>query len=258
MRSTPGEITEVPLAPANRLLVMTMAKRILLVEDDDAIGRLVSDNLLNNGFSVQWSHTGPDGLEQSKTFVPDLVVLDLMLSGDLDGFELCQRLGSQSVGWKSDHIPIITLTAHGRHADGVRGLNAGADDFLEKPPVPDELLARIWAVLRRTKRTKSPTRRLSLGETVVDFQMMRASRRTEELVLTKREIEVLRCLAERPGSVVTRQELLSRAWGHSDLPRLRRVDNLIFKLRRKIERDPHHPTYIRTAYSDGYCLTTRG
>lgn len=235
-----------------------MAKRLLLVEDDDALGRLLSDNLQSVGFVVEWSHTGPDALEKIKEVMPDLVILDLMLPGGLDGFELCEELGRQSAWQGGDHVPIIVLTARGQQADRVRGLNAGADDYVVKPFDLDELLARIAAVLRRTKRTRSPIRTLRLGETVVDFQKMRAFKGMEKLVLTDREFELLRYLAVRAGSVVTREELLSFVWGYSHLAQTRTVDNFIFRLRHKIEPDPHRPVYIRTAYGDGYRLTTDG
>ena len=235
--------------------MVVMAKRVLLVEDDDAIGGLLRDNLQSEGFAVEWSRTGPDALEKSKQLAPDLIILDLMLPGGVDGFELCQKLGLQSVGRKGDHVPIIMLTARGQQADRVRGLNVGADDYMVKPFDLSELLARIGAVLRRTRRTKSPIRRLKLGDALIDFKKMRASKGREELVLTDREFEVLRYLAERAGNVVTREELLSLVWGYAHVPQTRTVDNFIFRLRHKIERDPHHPTYIRTAYGDGYRLT---
>jgi len=235
-----------------------MIKRLLLVEDDDAIGRLLSDNLQSGGFAVEWSRTGPDALKKSKEFMPDLVILDLMLPGGLDGFELCEELSRQSAGREGDHVPIIVLTARGQQADRVRGLNAGADDYVVKPFDLDELFARIGAVLRRTKRTRSPIRTLRLGETVVDFQKMRAFKGREKLVLTDREFELLRYLAVRAGNVVTREELLALVWGYSHPTQTRTVDNFIFRLRHKIERDPHHPEYIRTAYGDGYRLTPNG
>ena len=235
-----------------------MAKRILLIEDDDAIGRLLGDNLRRERFDVEWSRTGPEGLEKLKVFIPDLIILDLMLPGGMDGFELCQLLSRQSPGPAREQVPIIILSARGQQADRVRGLNVGADDYVVKPFDLEEFLARIRAVLRRTKRTEPPISRLQLGKTFIDFRKLRASRGREELVLTDRQFEVLRYLAERAGSIVTREELLCLVWGYSQVPQTRTVDNFIFRLRQKIEQDPHDPTYIRTVYGDGYRLIVHG
>jgi DNA-binding response OmpR family regulator len=224
-----------------------MTKRVLIVEDDKAIARLLRDNLQYEGFAVEWSETGQDALQKAKHFAPDLVLLDLMLPHGTDGFELCRALTHGR-----DHIPVIILTARGQKEDRIRGLTLGADDYIVKPFALDELLARINAVLRRTKPRME---QLKLGETTIDFRRLRAFKGKHELVLTDREFEILRHLADRAGGVVSREELLRLVWGYSDAPLTRTVDNFVFRLRRKIERDPHHPQYIRTAYGDGYRLT---
>jgi DNA-binding response OmpR family regulator len=225
-----------------------MSKRILIIEDDKAIARLLRDNLTYEGFVVESSETGSDALRKAKQFVPDLVLLDLMLPNGVDGFDICRSLSQGA-----SRVPVIILTARGEKQDRVRGLKLGADDYVTKPFALDELLARVHAVLRRTKPRLE---RLRLGDVVLDFQRLRATKGNEELVLTDREFEVLRFLAERAGSVVTRDELLLLVWGYSDAPLTRTVDNLIFRLRQKIERDPHHPVHIRKAYGDGYRLVT--
>ena len=225
-----------------------MTKRILIIEDDKAIARLLRDNLTYEGFVVESSETGDDALRKAKQFVPDLVLLDLMLPNGVDGFDLCRSLSQGA-----SRVPVIILTARGEKQDRVRGLKLGADDYVTKPFALDELLARVHAVLRRTKPRLE---RLRLGDVVLDFQRLRATKGNEELVLTDREFEVLRYLAERAGSVVTRDELLLLVWGYSDAPLTRTVDNLIFRLRQKIERDPHRPVHIRKAYGDGYRLVT--
>ena len=232
-----------------------MTKRLLLIEDDDAIGRLLRDNLQREGYEVSWCLNGPDGVEQFKEFMPDLVILDLMLPGGMNGFEVCQFIGRRSLAQGRVQTPVIIVTARDEQTDRVRGLNVGADDYVVKPFDVAELLARIRAVLRRTRRTKPPIGKLKLGNTVIDFLRLRASRGKKELVLTDREFEVLRYLAERAGGVVTRDELLSLVWGYQRIPLTRTVDNFIFRLRQKIEPDPHKPTYIRTCYGDGYRLT---
>ena len=134
----------------------------------------------------------------------------------------------------------------------MRGLGLGADDYVTKPFALDELLARVHAVLRRTQEQHD---QIVLGDIVVDFPRLSASRGGRGLVLTYREIAVLRRLADRLGHVVTRDELLRVVWGYQHAPMTRTVDNLIARLRRKIEPDPHHPRYIRTVHGDGYRLT---
>lgn len=224
-----------------------MSKRILLVEDDKAIARLLRDNLEFEGFQVAWSDTGRDLTQQLTHFTPDLILLDLMLPEGVDGFELCRSLSQAR-----DRIPIVILTARGEKEDRVRGLMLGADDYVVKPFALDELLARIHAVLRRTQPR---IEQLRLGATVIDFRRLRAFTGNKELILTNREFEILRHLAEHAGSVVSRDELLHLVWGYLDAPLTRTVDISIFRLRQKIEPDPHHPKYIRTAHRDGYRLT---
>ena len=222
-------------------------KRILIVEDDAAIARMLRDNLQFDGFAVEWSQTGRDAMALARRFVPDLVLLDLSLPHGLDGLDLCRSF-SQAV----ERTPVIILTARAVKEDRIKGLTLGADDYVIKPFALDELLARIGAVLRRTKPRLD---RVTLGQTVVDFQHLRVSRDGQEIVMTDREFEVLRYLAERGGAVVSRDELLRLVWGYSDTPMTRTVDNFIFRLRHKLEPDPHKPRYIRTAHGDGYRLT---
>ena len=224
-----------------------MTKRILLVEDDKAIARLISDNLRFEGFSVEWCESGRNAAAAATRFAPDLVLLDLMLPGGPDGFQLCRTLTQAA-----ERTPVIIITARGEKEDRVRGLTLGADDYVVKPFALDELLARIHAVLRRTKPRME---RLTLGRTIIDFTQLRAFKDDREIALTDLEFEILRHLAERGGNVVSRDELLRLVWGYTDAPLTRTVDNFIFRLRHKIEDDPRHPKYIRKAYGDGYRLT---
>lgn len=222
-------------------------KRVLVVEDDKAIGRLLVDNLLLDGFTVELCETGRDAFNALALFAPDLVLLDLMLPDGFDGLELCRSLSQRPAP-----IPVIILTARSEKEDRVRGLTMGADDYVVKPFALDELLARIHAVLRRARQRPES---LKLGDTTIDFQRLHAMRGKREVVLTDREFEVLRHLAERAGSVVSRDELLHLVWGYWDVPTTRTVDNFIFRLRAKIERDPHNPQFIHTVYGGGYRLT---
>jgi DNA-binding response OmpR family regulator len=225
-----------------------MKKRILVVEDDTSLARVLRDNLNFDGFDVDWVTSGNAALKRVKVAAPDLVVLDIMLP-DTNGFDLCGllRQGRQT--------PIIILTARGQKADKVRGLNLGADDYITKPFDLEEFLARVRAVLRRTRPAIDT---LELGQVSVDFRAQHASRDGKSIRLTHREFELLQYLAERQEHVVHRNELLREVWGYPDVPSTRSVDHAIARLRKKIESDPHHPKFIHTVHGDGYCLTPQG
>jgi DNA-binding response OmpR family regulator len=223
-----------------------MGKRLLVVEDDPAISRLLHDNLVYEGFQVECAADATQALKKVGVFFPDLVLLDLMLPGK-SGFEICQEMSRRA------HPPgIIVLTAKREEADKVRAFNLGADDYVTKPFTLDELLARVNAVLRRSQPELSS---IVLGDIVVDFRQSRAFKGSAAFDLRPREIEILRHLAMRQGKIVTREELLRLVWGYEHVPLTRTVDIAIARLRRKIEADPHHPRYLRTAHRDGYSLT---
>lgn len=226
-----------------------MNNRVLIVEDDKSIARLLRDNLEYEGFSVEWAANGQEALEKAQTHSPDLILLDLMLPPGVDSYELCRTFSD--VQGKA----VIIITARGQQDERVRGLRLGADDYIVKPFALDELLARVHAVLRRTSPRPDMLR---LGDAEIDFRRLRATKAGHQLILTDREFEVLRYLAGREGRLVTRDELLQLVWGYRAAPVTRAVDSFIFRLRRKIEPDPHHPKYIRTAHGGGYRLTPEG
>jgi DNA-binding response OmpR family regulator len=226
-----------------------MSQRILIVEDDPSIARVVKDNLEFDGFAVECEVDGGEALRRVRAFRPDLVLLDLALPG-LDGLSICRALGESP-----ERVPVIIITARTNKDDRVLGLELGADDYVTKPFALDELLARVHAVLRRTHPHPA---NLVLGNIIVDFTRMTATRAGQALSLTDREVAVLRRLAERVGHVVSRDELLRIVWGFPDAPVTRTVDNMIARLRRKVEPDPRQPRYIRTAHGDGYRLTPDG
>jgi two-component system response regulator MtrA len=225
-----------------------MKKRILVVEDDAALARVLRDNLTYEGFEVAWEASGTGALHCIKVFAADLVLLDIMLP-DTNGFELCGLLR------QGRHTPIIILTARGQKADKLRGLNLGADDYISKPFDLEELLARVRAVLRRTRST---VEQLALGDIIIDFRAQHATRGPSQIHLTHREFELLQYLSVRQESVVQRDELLREVWGYPDAPNTRSVDHAIARLRKKIETDPHNPRFIHTVHGDGYCLTPQG
>jgi two-component system OmpR family response regulator len=222
-----------------------MKKRILVVEDDAALCRVLRDNFLFDGFDVQCVDDGNVAISAAREFAPDLVVLDVMLPGR-DGFELVGLLR------RGGDTRVIMLTARGEKADKLRGLNLGADDYVTKPFDLEELLARVHAVLRRTNAGIDD---LVLGEVTVDFRAMQARRGGRPLHLSHREFDVLRYLAERPARVVYRGELLREVWGYPDAPNTRSVDHAVARLRKKIEPDARSPRFIHTVHGDGYCLT---
>lgn len=223
-----------------------MSTRVLIVEDDAAMSRLLQDNFRYEGFTVDCAGDGSEAVKKAAAFQPDLVLLDLMLPG-LSGFDVCRTLSAQP-----GRPAIIIITSRRKNDDKVRGLELGADDYVTKPFALDELLARAHAVLRRSHPNVD---RIVLGDVVIDFRNFRAFRGGEPLNLQHREIELLRHLAEHAGKTVSREELLRLVWGYREAPLTRTVDICIARLRRKIEADPHHPRFIRTAHGDGYCLT---
>jgi DNA-binding response OmpR family regulator len=225
-----------------------MAKRILIVEDDAALAQLLRDNLIIDGFAVEWAANSEEALSRSRSFNPDLVLLDLMLPG-VSGFDVGKMLS------KGGDIPIIILSALGQKADKLRGLNMGADDYVTKPFDMEELVARIHTVLRR----KSPAvESITLGPVTVDFKTRRARDANGEVHLTHREFEILRFLAERRDRIVYRDELLREIWGFLGTSATRSVDQAVARLRKKIEPNAHTPRFLRTVHGDGYLLTLEG
>lgn len=221
-----------------------MKKRVLVVEDDSGLAQVVCDNLVVEGYEVEWAADGNQAIDRARHRPPDLVILDVMLPGR-DGFDVCGLLR------RGGQTPVIMVTARVQQSDKLRGLSLGADDYITKPFDILELLARVRAVLRRA----SPgVERLELGKVMIDFSAMAADRCGTPIHLGFREFDVLRYLAERRGRVVLRDELLREVWAYPDAPPTRSVDNAIARLRKKIEDDPAHPRYILTVHGDGYCL----
>ena len=226
-----------------------MQTRVLIVEDDDALARVIADSLRFEGYEVEVTNDGNKAITHLRAFQPDLVLLDIMLP-NRNGLDLV------SVIRQGGRVPVIILSARSQKADKIRGLQLGADDYLAKPFDLDELLARMQAVLRRSRRI---VERLALGSIVIDLTTMKAMNGSQELHLTHREFEVLRYLAERQDRVVYRNELLREIWGYLDVPiTTRSVDHAIARLRKKVEQDPHQPRFIRTVHGDGYFLSVNG
>jgi DNA-binding response OmpR family regulator len=221
--------------------------RILLIEDDPAILRGLADGLRRESHEVLTAADGETGygmlFGQKRT---DLVILDLMLPG-MSGYEICRRARAEGVT-----IPILMLTARGEEGDRVVGLDLGADDYVTKPFSLRELLARVRALLRRAQPPQTLIDELRVNGVVIDFRKYEATADGRTLELTRREFQLLRVLASRPGEVITRPELLDRVWGLDDYPTTRTVDTHIAGLRARIERDPANPERLLTMRGVGY------
>ena len=222
-----------------------MAK-ILLLDIDTALCTALCGKLEREGYSTLIAHDGLLGLELARMARPDLIILETQLP-QLDGFTVCRILRFES------DVPILMLTAIQDEAARVRGLDLGADDYVIKPFLPDELLARVRALLRRSARPIRPQRELlSVENLLLDTANRRAFRGDQELRLAQKEFDLLACLLHNRGVALSRDFLLAHVWGDDFKTDARTVDVHIRWLRAKIEADPAHPRYICTVRGLGY------
>ena len=225
---------------------MMTGKRVLVVDDDVKTVKLVKLYLNRDGYRVLTAYDGLEALRRAREGHPDLIVLDLMLPG-IDGLEVCRTLRKES------DVPIIMLTARTTDHDRLTGLDLGADDYVTKPFSPRELAARVRAVLRRIPGERGPEE-IRFGKLTVDFSKHEANLDSKPLDLTMVEFKLLGVLAREPGRVFNRAQLIEKALGYDFEGFDRTIDVHILNLRRKLEPDPKHPTYIKTAYGAGYKL----
>ena len=223
-----------------------MTREILVVEDEPDIRSLVVLHLERDGFRCRTAGTGAEAILETRARVPDLVVLDLMLPG-LDGLEVCRQLRANP---RTAAIPVVMLTAKTDEIDRVVGLELGADDYVTKPFSPKELVARVRAVLRRSTRVATEMR-LAGGPVVMEPARHLVTLAGEPLTLTPREFELLRTLLEASGRVLSREQLLDRAWGyaHAGDVESRTVDVHVRRLRAKLGEEGRR---IVTVKSTGY------
>ena len=226
----------------------TSKKRILVIEDEPDIVRGLRDALEFEGFEVQARGTGAEGLAAAMGWGPDAVLLDLMLPDD-NGYRVCETLRL-----RDETVPIIILTAKAQESDKIRGLDAGADDYVTKPFSVAELIARINAIFRRQARMAHSDETFAIGTWQINARKHTMSRGRTSKRLTFYELEVLKLLRERRDETVSRDELLEKVWGIQASPTSRTVDNFIVKLRRKLEEDQKSPRHILTVYGLGYKL----
>ena len=227
-----------------------MPSRVLIVEDEPDIRELVVHHLKREGYQVSAASSGEEALRQVQAAPPDLVILDLMMPA-MDGLEVCRRLRQDP---STVSLPIVMLTAKGDEVDRVLGLEIGADDYIVKPFSPKELLARVRAVLRRS-RPAPGTAPLRIGALVMDLGTHTASVGGLALALTPKEFDLLRALVEARGRVLSREFLLDRVWGYSRASEIesRTVDVHIRRLRVKLGPEGRR---ILTVKSVGYRLDT--
>lgn len=220
-----------------------MTPKILIIDDDERLTSLLSKFLGDFGFMVAAAHTPSIGFNLIQKFVPDLIILDIMLP-EMDGFEVCRIIRR-----KSD-VPIIMLTARGELTDKVVGLELGSDDYLAKPFEPRELVARINTVLRRSSSRFK--RSDSFGDLFLDYDQKKVTLYGKNLNLTTSEFTVLSLLAINTGRVFSRDEILQELRGFDCDAYNRTVDIAISRLRQKLADDPKDPQYIKTIWGSGY------
>jgi len=227
-----------------------LGERILIVEDDLACARMVSDMLTEAGYEVATAHDGLGALQEVYRDPPDLAILDLMLPG-MDGWKVCRRIRDLS------NIPIIILTGRRDENDRVKGLDYGADDFVVKPFRIAELKARVQAVLRRYRMPpppEEPILRLDGGNLIIDLGRREVIVRGERVSLTPTEYRLLSCLARNAGRTLSHDEIMDEVWGYNFDGVTHNLKVYIRYLRRKIEEHPGCPKYILTERGMGYRL----
>jgi two-component system KDP operon response regulator KdpE len=221
-----------------------MASRILIVDDEPSILATMAPLLRARGYEVSTATSGHAALEAVDRQPPQLVILDLGLP-DLDGIEVARRLREGRA------IPILVLSARGAEQDKVAALDAGADDYVTKPFGSEELLARVRAALRRAD-SASPAGVIKRGDVTIDVDRRKVVRGGDELRLTPKELELLLFLAQHAGRVLTHRAILKAIWGPNAVDQPEHLRVLVNSLRRKLERDPSNPQYIKTEPWVGY------
>jgi DNA-binding response OmpR family regulator len=221
------------------------APTVLLVDDDSRLREIVGMALADEGYAVRTTDSAEEAVEVLERTEPDLLILDVMLPGK-DGFELCREIRTRSP------VPILMLTAKTDTVDVVVGLESGADDYVTKPFVTKELVARIRALLRRSRSQEKAPRRLVVGDLEIFPTAATVTKAGRPVHLTKTEFKLLLALASRPNQVFTREVILQQVWEYDYFGDSRLVDVHIRRLRAKIEDDPRDPRIVQTVRGLGY------
>ncbi len=224
----------------------TMSSRILVVDDEKQIVEIVKAYLEREGFRVLVAFDGKSAISLARKEHPDMIILDLMLP-EISGWDVCRTLRAES------DVPIIMLTARDESTDKIVGVEIGADGYVSKPFDPKELVSRVKALLRRSSvKTKQSV--IHVGDLSIDLDKRRVQMSGIEIQLTALEFDLLKLLAENPGRVFNRMQLLDRLQGEAYEGYERTIDSHVKNLRKKIEPDSDHPRYIMTVYGVGYKL----
>ena len=220
--------------------------KVLVIEDDQSLYKAIKHVFEFEGFTLEFTPNGADGLASFRAEAPTLVLLDLKLP-KIHGRDLCRTMKEEE-----PTIPIIVLSAMSDVIDKVLLLELGADDYVTKPFSPKELVARVHSVLRRAYGPKKPDGQYKFETVSVDFNKMELTRGGAEVRLTQQEFKILKYFVRNPERVISRDELLNEVWGYNCYPSTRTVDNHIVKLRQKLESDPLNPSHFKTIHGAGY------
>ena len=238
------------------ILLDNNKKTILAVDDESSLLDLLKFNLEKEGFNFISAEDGEEGINKVLNEKPDLLLLDVMIP-KMDGLSVCKKIRQENI-----NIPIIMLSARGEEIDKVLGLEIGADDYITKPFSPREVIARIKANLRKFDKNKSAEEeqknQIAVGSLILDLDKFEAIvRGTTVTDLTRREFEVLKFLAQKPGQIVTRETLLEKVWGYEYYGDIRTVDVTVRRIREKIEKNTSNPKIIITKRGVGYYLANK-
>lgn len=225
---------------------MSEKKRILVVEDEATLLLGLVENLKAVGYDVLEATDGPHAYELAVAEQPDALLLDIMLPG-ASGFEVCRKIRDQGL-----QMPIIMLTARSDEFDKLHGFEMGADDYVTKPFSLDELLARLKAVLLRGDRKVSKPRKLNFSDIELDLDSRTMYRAGKDVVMTRTEFDLLVYFVEHEGKALSRETVMNDVWGMEYYGTQRSLDSFVANIRKKIEKDPHHPEHIHTIHGVGY------
>jgi two-component system, OmpR family, alkaline phosphatase synthesis response regulator PhoP len=231
-----------------------VTKKVLIVEDETDLVKLLKYNLEKEGFRVNYATDGTIALAEARRDPPDLVILDLMLPG-LDGLEVCRQLRRND---RFARTPILILSARGEEADRIVGLELGADDYVTKPFSTREVIARIRALLRRNEPAGPQRSKVQRGDLVIDPTAHSVLVGGRSVELSALEFRLLHYMASHPGMVFSRDQLLDSVWGNDRTVTPRSVDVYIRRIREKIELKPQDPSYVQTIHGVGYRFATNG
>lgn len=231
-----------------------MTKKILIVEDESDLIKLLKYNLEKEGFRVNYATDGSLALAEARRDPPDLVILDLMLPG-LDGLEVCRQLRRND---RFARTPVLILSARSEEADRVVGLELGADDYVTKPFSTREMIARVRALLRRNEPTPAQRSKVQRGAIVIDPIAHSVTVAGRAVELSALEFRLLYHLASHAGMVFSRDQLLDSVWGNDRTVTPRSVDVYIRRIREKVEHEPQEPLYVQTIHGVGYRFAANG